>query len=103
MLENSLHKVKKGFQTISDELKGKYIVLVNNNTPCDCFIKGTKPRKIWSEFKSLHASHSTVSEVFQNIIFLQNKEETHSKRMNQLSSLPRFLVKSIVYRALYKP
>lgn len=42
MLEKTLHKAKKDSQTIVDELKGKYIALVNNNAPCGCFVKGTK-------------------------------------------------------------
>lgn len=80
MLEKSLHEVKKDFQTIIGELKGEYIALMNNNAPCGCFIKGSKLRKIWYEFKSRHASHSTVSEVFPNTRFLQNKEGKHTQR-----------------------
>jgi hypothetical protein len=37
-----IYEVKKDFQTIIDELRGKYIALVKNNVPCGCFVKDTK-------------------------------------------------------------
>lgn len=72
MLEKSLHKFKKDLQSTIDELQGKHVALVGNNTPRGYFIGGAKFEKIWSELKSLHASHIALREAFQNIRLLQN-------------------------------
>ena len=87
MLEKSLHKFTKDFQTTINELQGKYVALADNNAPSRYFIGGANIGKNWWELKSLHASHTTSSEAFQDIKLLQNShalEILNTKKRNTL-------------------
>ena len=72
MLNISLHKFMKNFQTTIDELQGKYVTLVNGNARGGYFIASAKFGIFWSELKSLFASHTTLNEAFHNTKLLQN-------------------------------
>lgn len=63
---------KKDFQSSIDDPQGKYVVHVDHNIPCGYFTSEIELGKIWSKLKSLHASHTVLSEVFHYFRNLQN-------------------------------
>lgn len=72
MFEKSLTRFKK-FQTIIDELHGKYVLaLMNKYLAFDHFTSGAKFEKSRSELKALHINHAALAEVFKSIIDSSN-------------------------------
>ena len=62
--------INKDIQPPIDELWGKYVAFIDN-APSGYFIGGVELGKVWPKLKSLHASYTTLSEVFHDIKLLQ--------------------------------
>lgn len=88
ILEKSLNRFKKDFnQAFVDKLQGKYVALVDGNVPSSYFTCGVELRKIWLKLKSLCASHTMLSEAFQDVRNLQCPPTLRSLDMKKEKSL----------------